>query len=76
MLGQINIGGKFSEPFPVRNGVRQGCIAGPMLFNLFYAAMLNEATNDLQLHTFSDARQIIQSEQIACIDQRLRADTS
>jgi hypothetical protein len=47
MLGRVNIGGEFSEPFPVTNGVRQGCIAGPILFNLFYAAMLSEATKDL-----------------------------
>ena len=47
MLGRVNIGGEFSESFPVTNGVRQGCIAGPILFNLFYAAMLSEATMDL-----------------------------
>ena len=46
MLGRVNIGGEFSEPFPVTNGVRQGCIAGPRLFKLFYAAMLSEATKD------------------------------
>ena len=43
MLGRVNIGREFSEPF----GVRQGCVAGPILFNLFYAAMLSEATRDL-----------------------------
>ena len=47
MLGIVNIGGEFSEPFPVTNGVRQGCVAGPILLNLFYAAMLSEATKDL-----------------------------
>ena len=52
MLGPVNIGGEFSEPFPVTNGVRQGCIAGPILFNLFYAAMLSEATRDLQCGVF------------------------
>ena len=52
MLGRVNIGGEFSEPFPVTNGLRQGCIAGPKLFKLFYAAMLNEATRDLQCGVF------------------------
>ena len=47
MLGRVSIGGEFSEPFPVTNGVRQGCIADPILFNLFYAAMLSEATKNL-----------------------------
>ena len=52
MLGRVNIDGEFSEPFSVTNGVRQGCIAGPILFNLFYAAMLSEATRDLQCGVF------------------------
>ena len=45
--GRVNIEGEFSEPFPVTNGVRQGCISGPILFNLFYAAMLSETIKDL-----------------------------
>ena len=40
ILGRVIVGGEFSEPFPVTNGVRQRCIAGPILFNIFYAARL------------------------------------
>ena len=47
MLGRVNIEGEFSEPYPVTNGVRQRCIAGLILFNLFYAAMLSETIKDL-----------------------------
>lgn len=46
MLGRVSIDGTLSEHFPITNGVRQGCIAGPILFNLFYAAMLDDATRD------------------------------
>ena len=46
MLGRVNIEGEFSEPFPVTNGVRHQCIAGTMLFNLFCAAMLSQASKD------------------------------
>ena len=47
MLVRVSIGREFAEPFPVTNGVRQRCIAGPILFNLLYAAMLSEVTKDL-----------------------------
>ena len=36
--------------------VRQGCIAGPILLNLFYTAMLSEATRDLQCGVFTRFR--------------------
>ena len=47
MLGRVCVDGMLSDQFPITNGVRQGCIAGPILFNLFYAAMLDDVTRDL-----------------------------
>src|SRR6266516_1596390 len=43
MLGRVRVDGVFSEAFPISNGVRQGCIAGPILFNLFDIVMLDDA---------------------------------
>ena len=49
MHGRVRVDGSLSESFPITNGVRQGCIVGPVLFNLFYAAMLMDATRDLKV---------------------------
>ncbi len=49
MLGRVRVDGVFSEAFPISNGVRQGCIAGPILFNLFYAAMLDDALRNVNV---------------------------
>jgi hypothetical protein len=44
MQGRVSIGGELSDPFEVTNGIKQGCVMGPILFCLFYAAMLDDAT--------------------------------
>src|SRR3989441_3347312 len=49
MLGRVRVDGVLSEAFPISNGVRQGCIAGPILFNLFYAAMLDDALRNINV---------------------------
>ena len=35
--------GEFSEPFPVTNGVKQGCVLAPTLFSMLFSAMLTDA---------------------------------
>ena len=35
--------GEYSEPFPVTNGVRQGCVLAPTLFCMVFLAMLSDA---------------------------------
>ena len=42
--GQIRLNGDLSEPFPVSNGVKQGCVLAPTLFSLFVSMMLKRAT--------------------------------
>ena len=37
---------EFSEPFEVTNGVRQGCVMAPTLFNMMFSAMLMDAFQD------------------------------
>jgi exonuclease III len=47
MLSRVSVDGSLSDAFKITNGVRQGCIAGPLLFNFFYAAMLDDVVRDL-----------------------------
>ena len=39
--------GNFTEPFKVKSGVKQGCVAAPTLFSLFIAAVLHLTQDDL-----------------------------
>ena len=36
----------FSDPFPVTNGVKQGCVLAPTLFSMMFSAMLTAAFQD------------------------------
>ena len=38
--------GEFSDPFPVTNGVKQGCILASTLFSMMFSAMLTDAFQD------------------------------
>ena len=38
--------GKFSYPFPVTNGVKQGCILAPTLFSIMLSAVPTNAFQD------------------------------
>ena len=40
MKAWVDIDGVLSEPIPVANGVKQGCIVAPTLFGIFYAVVL------------------------------------
>ena len=46
MLARVENDGKFSDPFPVTNGVKQGCVLAPMLFSMKFSAMLTDAFQD------------------------------
>ena len=35
--------GEYSEPFPVTNRVKQGCVMAPTLFSMMFSAMLTNA---------------------------------
>ena len=43
MLARVQNGGEFSDPFPLTNGVKQGCILAPTLFSVIFSAMLTDA---------------------------------
>ena len=39
--------GEYSEPFPVTNGVKQGCVMAPTLISMMFSAMLTDAFQDV-----------------------------
>ena len=45
--GQVRNSSDLSEPFPILNGVKQGCVLAPTLFTIFFSMMLQQATADL-----------------------------
>jgi hypothetical protein len=48
MTGLVLSGGDASQPFNISNGVKQGCVLAPVLFNLFLTCALNHAVRDIQ----------------------------
>ena len=43
MMARVTENGEVSEPFPVTNGVKQGCVLAPTLFSLLFSVMLSSA---------------------------------
>ena len=43
MLARVQNDGKFSDPFPVTNGVKQGCVLASTLFSMMFSTMLTDA---------------------------------
>ncbi|KAI8519286.1 hypothetical protein Bbelb_025430 [Branchiostoma belcheri] len=48
MTGMVLCGGEASETFEISNGVKQGCVLAPILFNLFFTCVLNQALSDVR----------------------------
>ena len=46
MLARVQSDGEYSVPFPVTNGVKQGCVLAPTLFSMMFSAMLTDAFQD------------------------------
>ena len=46
MNARVQDDGEYSEPFPVTNGVKQGCVLAPTLFSMMFSAMLTDAFRD------------------------------
>ncbi|VDL87585.1 unnamed protein product [Schistocephalus solidus] len=46
MMARVTDTGKVSEAFVVTNGVKQGCVLAPTLFDLMFSAMLMDAYHD------------------------------
>ena len=46
MLARVQNDGEISDPFPVTNDVKQGCVLVPTLFSMMFSAMLTAAFQD------------------------------
>ena len=46
MLAMVQNDDEFSDPFPVTNGVKQGCVLTQTLFSMMFSAMLTAAFQD------------------------------
>ena len=46
MLARVQDNSEISQPFPVSNGVKQGCVLAPTLFSIMFSAMLTDAFRD------------------------------
>ena len=47
MSGLILSGGEASEHFEISNGMKEGCVLAPVIFNLFFTSVLSHAVRDL-----------------------------
>ena len=47
MQARVQNDGEYSEPFPVTNGVKQGCVMALTLFSMMFYAMLTDAFQDV-----------------------------
>lgn len=60
MQGTVQYDGSTSKPFPIRSGVKQGCVLAPTLFGIFFSLLLSYAFDDcsdgIYLHTRSDGK--------------------
>ena len=46
MLVRVQNDGEFSDPFPVTNGVKQGCVLASTMVSMMFSAMLKDAFRD------------------------------
>ena len=46
MIARVQNDGEFFYPFPVTNGIQQGCLLAPTLFSMMFSAMLTDAFQD------------------------------
>ena len=53
MQAHVQNDGEYSEPFPVTNGVNQGCFMVPTLFSIMLSAMLTDAFKDCDAGSLS-----------------------
>ena len=53
MNGTVQFDGSSSDPFPIKNGVKQGCVLAPTLFGVFFSLLLRYAFRESEDGIFS-----------------------
>ena len=48
MQARVQNDGEYSEPLPVTNGVKRGCVMAPTLFSMMFSATLTDAFQDVE----------------------------
>ena len=60
MKGTVMYDGSCSDPFPVKSGVKQGCVLAPTLFGIFFSLLLSHAfrpsSDGVYIHTQTDGK--------------------
>ena len=57
MKGTVQYDGSSSDPFPIKSGVKQGCVLAPTLFGILFSLLryaFSESEEGIYLHTRSD----------------------
>ncbi|PFX15042.1 putative uncharacterized transposon-derived protein F52C9.6 [Stylophora pistillata] len=58
MKGTVQYDGSSSDPFPIKSGVKQGCVLAPTLFGILFSLLLryafSQSEEGIYLHTRSD----------------------
>ena len=58
MKGTVQYDGSSSDPFPIKSGIKQGCVLAPTLFGILFSLLLHyafsESEEGIYLHTRSD----------------------
>ena len=49
MQARVQDDGEYSEPFPVTDRVKQGCVMAPTLFSMIFSAMFTDAFQDVHV---------------------------
>ena len=49
ILARVQNDGEFSYPFPVTNGVKQGCVLAPTLFSMMFTAAFQDGDNGIPI---------------------------
>ena len=76
MQARVQNDGEYSEPFPVTNGVKHGCVMAPTLFSMMFSAMFTDAIQDVDAGKLLNLRRLQAKSKVQkdVVDKLLYAD--